>query len=213
MKKVKLFLSLAISLLTIVGLTSKAHAVTHYVQFSTPTIFVHGWGNSSHAEEKMANAARDAGVTKIIVRANVDKNGKVTFNRRILANTANLIVEVNLEDNKLANYQNNYAKRYHHGGVSVKNVVVAHLVAIAGHYNVLVGESDADAKVDAQTGEPEQKESAYRELLGLRQTFPKNTAVLNIYGDVEDGSHSDEDVPVNSAKSLKYLVASRAKSY
>ncbi len=44
MKKVKLFLSLAISLLTIVGLTSKAHAVTHYVQFSTPTIFVHGWG-------------------------------------------------------------------------------------------------------------------------------------------------------------------------
>ena len=67
MKKVKLFLSLAISLLTIVGLTSKAHAVTHYVQFSTPTIFVHGWGNSSHAEEKMANAARDAGVTKIIM--------------------------------------------------------------------------------------------------------------------------------------------------
>ena len=125
MKKVKLFLSLAISLLTIVGLTSKAHAVTHYVQFSTPTIFVHGWGNSSHAEEKMANAARDAGVTKIIVRANVDKNGKVTFNRRILANTVNPIVEVNLEDNKLANYQNNYAKGYHHGGVYVKNVVVA----------------------------------------------------------------------------------------
>lgn len=252
MKKVKLFLSLAISLLTIVGLTSKAHAVTHYVQFSTPTIFVHGWGNSSHAEEKMANAARDAGVTKIIVRANVDKNGKVTFNRRILANTVNPIVEVNLEDNKLANYQNNHAKGYHHSGVYVKNVVVAlqkqhnyrqinlvghsmgnleiinyinnnvnnkklpqvaHLVAIAGHYNGLVGESDADAKVDAQTGELEQKESAYRELLGLRQTFPKNTAVLNIYGDVEDGSHSDEDVPVNSAKSLKYLVASRAKSY
>lgn len=53
-------------------------------------------------------------------------------------------------------------------------------------------------------------DSAYRELLGLRQTFPKNTAVLNIYGDVGDGSHSDEDVPVNSAKSLKYLVSDRA---
>ena len=53
-------------------------------------------------------------------------------------------------------------------------------------------------------------DSAYRELLGLRQTFPKNTAVLNIYG---DGSHSDEDVPVNSAESLKYLVSDRAKSY
>ena len=252
MKKIKLFLSLAISLLTIVGLTSKAHAVTHYVQSSTPTIFVHGWGSSSHAEEKMANAARDAGATKTIVRANVDKNGKVTFNRRIPANAVNPIVEVSLEDNKLSGYQNNYAQGYHHGGTYVKNVVlalekqhyyqqinlvghsmgnleiinyindnvnnkklpqVAHLVAIAGHYNGLAGESDADAKVDAQTGEPEQKESAYRELLGLRQTFPKNTEVLNIYGDVEDGSHSDEDVPVYSAKSLKYLVASRAKSY
>lgn len=90
---------------------------------------------------------------------------------------------------------------------------VAHLVAIAGHYNGLVGEHGADAKVDTQTGEPEHQDSAYRELLGLRQTFPKNTAVLNIYGDVGDGSHSDEDVPVNSAKSLKYLVAGRAKSY
>ena len=50
MKKVKLFLSLAISLLTIVALTSKAPAPTHYVQFSTRTNFVHGRGHSSHAE-------------------------------------------------------------------------------------------------------------------------------------------------------------------
>lgn len=56
-------------------------------------------------------------------------------------------------------------------------------------------------------------DSSYKELLNLRQTFPRNTAVLNIYSDIGDGSHSDEDVPVNSAKSLKYLVAGRAKSY
>lgn len=213
---------------------------------------VGGFTASSHAEEKMANAARDAGVTKTIVRANVDKKGNVTFNRKIPANAVNPIVEVNLEDNKLAGYQDDYTQGYRHGGTYIKNVVVAlqkqhhykrinlvghsmgnleiinyindnvnnkklpkvaHLVAIAGYYNGLVGEHGADAKVDAQTGEPEQQDSAYRGLLGLRQTFPKNTAVLNIYGDVGDGSHSDEDVPVNSAKSLKYLVAGRAKSY
>lgn len=88
---------------------------------------------------------------------------------------------------------------------------VAHLVAIAGHYNGLVGQSETqNAKINPKTGELEKMDSAYRELLGLRQTFPKNTAVLNIYGDVGDGSHSDEDVPVNSAKSLKYLVSDRA---
>lgn len=251
-KSLKLLFTLVVVLLGVEGFTASAHAVTHYVQSSTPTIFVHGWGSSSHAEEKMANAARDAGVTKTIVRANVDKKGNVTFNRQIPSNAVNPIVEVNLEDNKLAGYQDDYTQGYRHGGTYVKNVVVAlqrqhhykqinlvghsmgnleiinyindnvnnkklpkvaHLVAIAGHYNGLVGEHEAESKVDAQTGEPEQQDSAYRELLGLRQNFPKNTAVLNIYGDVGDGSHSDEDVPVNSAKSLKYLVADRAKSY
>lgn len=134
-------------------------------------------GSSSHAEEKMANAARDAGITNTIVRANVDKKGKVTFNRPIPANAVNPIVEVNLEDNKLSAYRDNYTQGYHHGGEYVKNVVlalekqhhykqinlvghsmgnleiinyindnvndkslpqVAHLVAIAGHYNGLV---------------------------------------------------------------------------
>ena len=251
-KYFKFGLGLVVAFAVMVGFKQRVYAVTHYVQSSTPTIFVHGWGSSSHAEEKMANAARDAGVTKTIVRANVDKKGKVTFNRQIPANSVNPIVEVNLEDNKLSAYQDDYMKGYHRGGEYVKNVVlalekqhhykkinlvghsmgnleiinyindnvnnkklpkVAHLVAIAGHYNGLVGEHEAESKVDAQTGEPEQQDSAYRGLLGLRQTFPKTTAVLNIYGDVGDGSHSDEDVPVNSAKSLKYLVADRAKSY
>ena len=252
-KYFKFGLGLVVAFAVMVGFKQRVYAVTHYVQSSTPTIFVHGWGSSSHAEEKMANAARDAGVTKTIVRANVDKKGKVTFNRQIPANAVNPIVEVNLEDNKLSAYQDDYMKGYHRGGEYVKNVVlalekqhhykkinlvghsmgnleiinyindnvnnkklpqVAHLVAIAGHYNGLVGQSNtANATVNPQTGEPDKMDSSYRELLGLRQDFPRNTAVLNIYGDVGDGSHSDEDVPVNSAKSLKYLVGERAKSY
>lgn len=254
MKKIsKLFGGILVIAIGVLGFTSQAHAVTHYVHSTTPTIFVHGWGSSSHAEEKMANAARDAGVTKTIVRANVDKKGHVSFNRQITAHAVNPIVEVNLEDNKLAAYQNNYTQGYHHGGGYVKNVVqalqrqhnyrqinlvghsmgnleiinyindnindqdlpkVAHLVAIAGHYNGLVGQRNTEnTSINPTTGKPSKMDSSYRELLGLRQTFPKNTAVLNIYGDVGDGSHSDEDVPVNSAKSLKYLVAGRAKSY
>lgn len=75
------------------------------------------------------------------------------------------------------------------------------------------GGTNYDVTINPKTGEPSKMDSAYRELLSLRKTFPTKTAVLNIYGDVNDGSHSDEDVPVNSAKSLKYLVAGRAKSY
>lgn len=73
----------------------------------------------------MANAARNAGVTRTIVKANVDKQGRVSFNREIPAHAVNPIVEVNLEDNKLANYQSDYTAGYHHGGTYVRNVVQA----------------------------------------------------------------------------------------
>lgn len=229
-----------------------SQAAQHYVHSDTPTIFVHGWGSSANAETKMTNAARRAGVTKTIVRANVDRQGKVTFNRHIPANATNPIVEVNLEDNKLSGYEKNYPRGYKHGANYVKNVILAlekqhhyqsinlvghsmgnleiinyindnaddqslpkinHLVAIAGHYNGLVREKAAYSKVNPQTGKPAKEKATYRPLLSLRQNFPTNTRVLNIYGDKQDGSHSDGDVPVNSAKSLKYLVADRAKSY
>lgn len=72
---VKILLALSAVVGGILTASQPVHAITHYVQLSTPTIFVHGWGSSSHAEEKMANAARNAGVTRTIVKANVDKQG------------------------------------------------------------------------------------------------------------------------------------------
>ena len=230
----------------------RAQAAKQFVQSDTPTIFVHGWGSSAHAEEKMANAAKHAGVTNTIVRANVDRQGKVTFNEAIPAHAINPIVEVNLADNKLRGYTSNYPAGYKHGATYVKNVVltlerqhhyrainlvghsmgnleiinyindnnddpnlprVAHLVAIAGHYNGLIGQKTAESPINQQTGEPQRKDATIKPLMTLRNTFPTNTRVLNIYGDKKDGSHSDGDVPVNSAKTLKYIINGRAKSY
>ena len=243
-----------IAVVAVISLTAwhRAQAAKQFVQSNTQTIFVHGWGSSAHAEEKMVNAAKRAGVTNTIVRANVDTHGKVTFNRTIPAHAINPIVEVNLADNKLDGYRNNYVAGYKHGGNYVKNVILAlekqhhyqainlvghsmgnleiinyindnsnnrqlprvdHLVAIAGHYNGLVGQKTAEGPVNAKTGEPQRLDATIKPLLKLRNTFPTNTRVLNIYGDKEDGSHSDGDVPVNSAKTLKYLVNGRAKSY
>lgn len=242
--------TVVIAAVAIIALASwqRARAAKQFIQSTTPTIFVHGWGS----KEKMANAAKQAGVTSTIVRANVDRHGKVTFNKTIPANAVNPIVEVNLADNKLSGYEGNYVAGYKHGGTYVKNVVLAledqhhyrainlvgqsmgnleiinyvndnsdnhqlpkinHLVAIAGHYNGLVGQKTAESPVNAKTGEPQRQDETFKPLLKLRNTFPTNTRVLNIYGDKEDGTHSDGDVPVNSAKSLKYLVSTRAKSY
>ncbi|WP_426423180.1 alpha/beta hydrolase [Pediococcus acidilactici] len=258
MKKILLvLLGLLIIATGIVYLTGphRSSTTAKYVQSTTPTLFVHGWGSSFHAEEKMVDAARQAGVTNTVVRADVAKNGQVTFNHSIPADAINPIVEVNLADNKLTanNDHEDYVSGYHRGGEYIKQVVVAlekqhhyhsinlvghsmgnleiinylndnlhnaklpqvaHLVAIAGHYNGLMGEKKSEqVTVNQATGKPSWMAPAYRELLNLRKNFPISTAVLNIYGDLDDGSHSDEAVPVNSAKSLKYLVSSRAKSY
>ncbi|WP_367341345.1 alpha/beta hydrolase [Limosilactobacillus sp.] len=88
-------------------------------------------------------------------------------------------------------------------------------VSIAGHYNGLnaIGNAKHYKIISQSLGKPNHMVSEYKGLLKLRHNYPQTAKVLNIYGDLKDGSHSDGQVPVNSAKSYKYLVKPRAKSY
>lgn len=88
-------------------------------------------------------------------------------------------------------------------------------VDIAGHFNGILGMGDEPNQMKlTREGKPEKMQSDYQALLKLRRTYPKNQiAVLNIYGDKNDGSHSDGSVSNASSKSLRYLVSTRAKSY
>ena len=92
---------------------------------------------------------------------------------------------------------------------------IDHLVAMAGHYDGIIGMNDKrhQLKIDKKTGKLSIMRPEYRNLLSLRKIFPKNTKVLNIYGNLEDGTNSDGDVSNASAQSLKYLINGRAKSY
>ncbi|RVU70499.1 alpha/beta hydrolase [Lactobacillus xujianguonis] len=92
---------------------------------------------------------------------------------------------------------------------------INHLVAMAGHYDGIVGENDKpnQVKINKKTGKPSIMRPEFRNLLSLRKVFPRETKVLNIYGNLEDGTNSDGDVSNASAQSLKYLINGRAKSY
>ena len=81
-----------------------------YVQSTTPTLFFHGYGSSANAERHMTNAAKKAGVTKTVIRANVDRNGAVTLGGDIPKGAINPIVEVNYEDNRNPIDVGRYAK-------------------------------------------------------------------------------------------------------
>ncbi|OYR95439.1 alpha/beta hydrolase [Lactobacillus taiwanensis] len=113
MKKKNLFALLMTSILLILaGCSSQDNTSSKKVQItSTPTLFFHGGGSSYHAEEHMVDAAKKAGVTKSVIRAEVSKTGKVTLVGTWPKNAKNPICEVNYENNRQLNFnkQGEYA--------------------------------------------------------------------------------------------------------
>lgn len=86
-------------------------------------------------------------------------------------------------------------------------------VAIAGFFNGAIGFGYRKNTKVAANGRPSHEEWDFKEMKKLKKFYPKNAEVLNIYGNIEDGSHSDGEIPVNSAKTLKYIVLPRASYY
>lgn len=226
------------------GMTTKVQAAT--TENYEPTLFFHGWGSSSHAEQQMASSLLKAGVSKTIIKATVSKSGQVTMNGTFNRKDRHPIVEVEYKDNKNMSSQNwghwaknvikqlqktYHIKKFNMVGHSMGNMAIVFYllnndqnkslpkldrqVDIAGHFNGILGMNDSPNKMKlTANGKPEKMDSEYRELLSLRKTYPKNQVrVLNIYGDKNDGTHSDGSVSNASSKSLRYLISNRAKSY
>ena len=87
-------------------------------------------------------------------------------------------------------------------------------VSLAGNFNgeVDIDGLDLDVKLD-EDGKPNKMLKAYKDLLPMKKSYPKTTKVLNIYGDIEDGTHSDNRVTNVSSKALRYLVDDKVSNY
>lgn len=208
-----------------------------------PTLFVHGWGSSYRAEEHMVKAAIKAKVTKTVVRIDVDNYGQAHLVGNLPKNAKDPLVEINFENNKNVNammeaqylkaavelLQTKYKfKKLNFVGHSMGNSAILYYlrdnaadrdlpklnkqVALAVFPNGLVDEMPKDVMLD-KTGRPSVTAGDFENFLSLKTTYPKDAQVLNIYGNVLDGSNSDGPVPVKSAQTLRYLVCPRAKSY
>ncbi|MTV83046.1 alpha/beta hydrolase [Lactobacillus sp. CRM56-3] len=62
-------------------------------------------------------------------------------------------------------------------------------------------------------GKPKIIHPEYRLLYRMRARFPKQARVLNIYGNLENGTHSDGVISIPSARSLAYLISGRVQEY
>ena len=190
----------------------------------------------------MTNAAKKAGVTNTIIRANVDRNGQVTLKGKIPKGAINPIVEVNYEDNRNPNKVSQYAKavvtklqqtygfkKMNMVGHSLGNMSILYYLLEYGQDESLpqlqkqvnianfaaglqVMGVSSDLKVDEKTGKPNQTSAIFQKLLGLREIFPQKQ--IDVLNIYGDYKNGSDGSVLNAAsRALKYLVADNAKLY
>lgn len=88
-------------------------------------------------------------------------------------------------------------------------------VSIAGNFDGVPGMHHMmQGNRILRDGRPKQQAPLYRRAILMRKEFPVDQVqMLNIYGDLDNGTHSDGVIWNASSRSLGYLLGRQAKSY
>lgn len=221
-----------VAMITVGLLTGCGHRQAQekkWVDSTTPTIFVHGYGSSARAERSMINAARQAGVTRTVVKAQVAPDGRVTLQGPSINNRRNPLVQVNLQNNRNTNMaeggryiRNVVWKLKEEDGIKAFNVVGhsmgnTDIFAFLNDYGQEAGMPRLKKQVvlagAGMTGAPKDN-AVYRQIVthlrNLRDNYP-HAAVLNIMGD--KGGGTDGRIPNSASRSIKTMLGDRPAAY
>ncbi|KRM71494.1 alpha/beta hydrolase [Lacticaseibacillus brantae] len=196
-----------------------------------PTIFVHGLHGNATSMADLIRTATEAGRATKTLTVTVRPNGGIVLSDETTSDLPAMI-QVIFENNHAGERQdtiwlrNIYRKLYQTYGYSQINAVghsmgayavigaamltqpiqINKILAIAGPYNGILHWNDAvhETTLDAN-GKPSLIRPEYQWLLSHAHRF-KASRVLNVYGDVADGSSSDTVVTTNSALALGYVL-------
>ncbi|MBN7276336.1 alpha/beta hydrolase [Lactobacillus acetotolerans] len=142
---------------------------------------------------------------------NYQTDARFAYNAITAVQTKYPFTKMNLVGHSMGNMDILFMLLYY--GQRKKFPQVKRQVDIAGHFNGIRGMQNTAYSHNYKNGKPHQMDSDYKKLTKLRQIYPKGVSVMNIYGDLDNGTHSDDDVTIYSARSLKYLVSPRASHY
>lgn len=98
---------------------------------------------------------------------------------------------------------------------AAQNPTMEKLVTIAGPFDGILGWDDQvnRNRTVGKTQKPYYQTELFKLMVQNRYNFSKHTAVLNIYSDLKDGTHSDGTVSLVSARSLDYLIKDHVTDY
>lgn len=237
-RKVSLIV-LVLILVALILLVSFRHSnrSQHYISSRTPTILVHGYNSSYHAWDQLIRTAKARGITKTVEVAEVKKDGRVVLHGQHIQGRRNPIVAVNFDANK----RRNTAADARANEVGLDHVIVTlqrkegmRRYNIVGHsmgnWNSLcfIADHGRDRSLPrlkkqvvlagggthgwAQINNPGWNNYVKRRFAKLTHNYPR-VPVLNIYGNLGAGSHSDGVVPNKVSRNLKVALGNRPTSY
>lgn len=214
-----------------------------YVTSTMPTFYVHGFqGSAASTNTLIKHAEQTAHAHKVLV-ATVSTSGTVTLSGHWTAQTRNPIIQVVFKNNLaqydqqsawlakvISTVQAQHAFKTYNvvahsaGCVATVNMLMTtqssgfptihKLVTIAGPFDGVVGEDDVSNQNSfLSSGQPKYLHAAYELLAAKRTNFPHGVHLLNIVGNLDDGSNSDSLVTNVSARSVKYLLRGTGLNY
>lgn len=168
----------------------------------------------------------------ILVQFDNNRVGEIRYAQGLRRIVSYLKDKYNIKDfNAVGHSMGAYAWVYYgmHWGADPNLPRLNKMVVLAGPYNGILDKGHANQPKNGalaglwddtphensldKNGCPKIIHEEYNTLLARKNNFPINTQVLNIYGDLKDGTSSDGLVTVQSTRALRYLVSDRARSY
>ncbi|CAJ1229019.1 hypothetical protein LXEBMM8_EKPBGFGD_02107 [Lactiplantibacillus xiangfangensis] len=208
-----------------------------------PTFYVHGFQGSANSTNTLIQHAEQTARAHKVLVATVSPSGQVTLSGSWAAKTRNPIIQVVFQNNlaqydqqsawlakviTAVKAKQNFATynivAHSAGCVASVNLLMTKqasdfpkinkLVTIAGPFDGVVGEDDvANQNSFLSSGQPKYVHAAYQLLAGKRTNFPHNVHLLNIIGNLDDGTNSDSLVTNVSARSIKPLLRGTNVNY
>lgn len=212
-------------------------------QTNVPTLFIHGYGGTEGSFSGMLSRFEASSFGKKVLTIIVQPDGSISETGDWQEQTNNPLIQVLFADNKnnewnqadwikvvlsylTSTYQIDEVNLVGHSMGAVSSLrylvtygsdqslpMVNHFVAIGGPFNDFVTGNEDQSLGTLDLNGPLVISERYGDFSAGIQQFPKETAMLNIAGDVKDGSDGDGTVPLRSALAINYLMQTNGIEY
>ncbi|QQP70724.1 alpha/beta fold hydrolase [Carnobacterium sp. CS13] len=212
-------------------------------QTTVPTLFIHGYEGTKGTFDGMLSRLEVSGLGEKALTVTVQPDGSVSETGSWQDQAINPLIQVLFADNKNNEWNQadwikavlSYLKQTYQidevnlvghsmGGVSSFRYLVTYgnddslptvdkFIAIGAPFNDFVTGNETQTLDALSQDGPSVISERYGDFSAAIQQYPSSTKMLNIVGDLQDGSEGDGTVPIRSGLAIGYLMQTNGLDY